>query len=167
MADSTTVSLTGLPELDRKFRRLPKRVQSKVLRKALDSGLQAELRQAKANALSMVGGPMGSLLEAALEIGKPKRNKKGEITRRTQFAKSSNTIFVEQTKGPSLDSKTNKWASSRRNYIPAAIEFGHGSDKEKAAIPFMRKAFETTKQTVIRATLLTLRAGVENEARKK
>ena len=51
----------------------------------------------------------------------------------------------------------------KRNYIPSAIEFGHGNARP---IPYIRNAWEKTKATDVIIMGKELKKGIEREAKR-
>jgi hypothetical protein len=53
--------------------------------------------------------------------------------------------------------------SGRRNYIPSAIEYGHGNARP---IPYIRRAWEETKREDVKIMGKKLKEGIEREAKR-
>jgi len=146
--------IEGGRELERKLLNIEVKTAKKVVRKAVRNAQKPTLAKAKSNAKSMLKsrfggglGSMGSLIAKNLKIiaGKQKR---GSYRLSVGISSKANDIFVETSK------------AGKRNYIPAAIEYGHGSTKEQCAIPFMRGA-DLSTETKKRAIIISeLRKGI-------
>jgi len=145
--------IEGAKELERNLATLEKRIQKKVVRQAVRAGQKPLLARAKANAVNRVGGTMGALIAKNLVIKAPRRQQKGMYSLHVQL-RSGVSEFVHPTK------------SGRRHFIPADIEYGHGSDKEGAARPYARPATDATREESIRALTRALRTGLLREAIK-
>ena len=163
--------IEGAWELKSNLNTLGTRVAKKVIRKAVRAGLKSLLTKAKANARSRVGGSMGSLLAKNIVIKAPKKQKPGIYALHVQM-RAGVPEFVHYQKG----AHSRLWRVRRgkrvpgpgkevgRTFIPAAIEYGHGSDKESAARPFLRPAADTTRAETIRILTKQLRVGILREA---
>lgn len=154
----TNVVLKGDRELERKLRRLENKVAKKIVRKAVKKALLPVKRAAKANASAMVGGEMGGLLRKALIIRPFKKQRSGSFGAQVML-KGGVIEFVHITQ------------AGERQYIPAAIEYGHvggwhaGGKGFVPAIPFFRTTVETTlPQTEIQVRQLLAR-GIKAVAR--
>ena len=147
------VDLAGAMELDNKLRNLEAKVGKKISRKAVRDGAKVIRDRAKQNARSLVGGKMGKLLAKYLTIRAWKRKyQKGGFGVSVQLSDKANEQFVSISK------------SGKRSYIPSAIEYGHAY---AAPNPFMRKAFDEEKNKAANKIISSLKAGIEEEAKKK
>jgi hypothetical protein len=150
------MAIRGGKELERKLLNIERKVAKKVVRKAVRVGQKSTLAAAKTNAKSMIKsglggegelGTMGSLIANNLKIVSPKQ-RKGSYRLSVGIDSKANDIFVDISK------------AGKRNYIPAAIEFGHGSTKEACAIPFMRNANAKTEGGKVGIVTKELRRGI-------
>ncbi len=154
MADGLTVSIQGMRELDRKLKALDARVKRKIVRVAVRRGADIIKHQAKSNAATMVGGDMGSLLARHLSTKRFRRQKRGSYGVAV-WMRPDVVDFVWVTQ------------DGTREYIPAAIEFGHYGGWQQhnpsfvPAIPFIRTAFDSKVQASIRVIGHTLKMGIE------
>jgi len=163
MAEGFSVDIRGLKELDRKLRALDRRVKGKLTRSAVKHGAGVIKDQAKSNAISMVGGEMGSLIEKNLQVRAFKKQRRGSYGVAVKL-KSGEIGFIWITQ------------DGTREYIPAAIEFGHEGGWNQAnptfvpAIPFARAAFDSkvrlAERTIARILGLGLETGVAITARE-
>jgi len=144
------VRLDGAKELEKKLASLESKVSKKVVRKAVRMAQKPVLAKIKANALSMVGGEMGSLLAKNLKL-KAGKQKKGSYRICVQIREEVEA-FVDNS------------AAGVQYYIPAAIEFGHDA---AAAIPFMRSAHKSTKKTTENIFTHELKLGIDSIAKGK
>ncbi len=129
--------ITGAEEIEAKLKALERKVSKKIVRSAVRAGAKPMLKGAKNNSKVMVGGEMGSLLARNLQTRGFKRQRKG------QFG-----VFTATKTGDDVPEFVDVAKSGQRNYIPAAIEYGH-VDRAGGfvpAIPFMRNAFDTFKR---------------------
>jgi len=158
MADNIKMSfrLEGAEQLKQRLSALEGKVHNKITRDAVRASGKVLLKASKNSAKSMVGGKMGRKLAGAMSLRKQKR-------RLPRFVQIMNILFRTAGKGGGLVHDSKK---GRRTFIPAAIEYGHGANKDKAAIPFMRTAFKRTAAEVTAKLGKALRDGIEQEGRK-
>lgn len=151
-----SMNITGGRELERKLLNIERKVAKKIVRKAVRVAQKPTLLAAKASAKSMIRprvgeagelGAMGSLIANNLKIISPKQ-RRGSYRLSVGIDSKANDIFVDISK------------TGKRNYIPAAIEYGHGSNKEQCAIPFMRSADRSTKRAKVGMVTKELRRGI-------
>ena len=151
--------IEGGKELEQKLLNIERKTAKKVVRKAVREGQKPTLAKAKSNAKTMIKsgsgeglGSMGSLIANNLKIigGKQRR---GSYRLSVGISSKANDIFVDTTK------------KGKRNYIPAAIEYGHGSNKNQCAIPFMRNANESTEAMQRKIVIDKLRSGILQAAK--
>jgi len=144
--------IEGARELERNLLTLEKRLQKKVIRQAVRAGQKPLLNRAKANAKAISrAGKIGPLLAKNIVIKAPKKQKPGIYA-----------LHVQMRAGVPEFRHTTK--EGKEHYIPAAIEYGHGADKESAARPFLRPAADATKGETIRILTKQLRVGILREA---
>ncbi len=96
---------------------------------------------------------MAELLARNIVIAPPKRQIPGSYSVHVQMRRGVKE-FVHVSK------------TGRRSYIPAAIEYGHGSDPASAARPFMRNAADWTKHERMNQLAQELGIGLLREALK-
>lgn len=153
---TSSIKLEGAKQLERKLLSLEKKVGKKIVRKAVRDSHKIMLSEAKSRAATIVGGAMGRLLASNLVLRATRRQRRGsyEMQVRTKSeSEGAPTEFVHITK------------DGKQHYIPAAIEFGHGSNKEQAARPFMRQAADATRGQVLAKFIEQLRRGIEQAAK--
>jgi len=142
--------IDGAKEVERNLATLPTRVQKRVVRHAVRQAQGPLLKQAKINAVARVGGRMGALLAANIVRRAARRQKRGRYSIHVQI-RSDVPEFTHPAK------------TGKETFIPAAIEYGHGMDKESAARPFLRPAADATKNETKRILARELRAGILRE----
>lgn len=176
---SAGIVITGMKELERKFKELDAKVAKKIVRKSVRAGAKVAQRKAKENARTMVGGNMGRLIAKYLKLLVWRRQRPGAYGMGLTISEKGNDVFVVTSK------------DGRRNYIPHAIEFGHalpgggrarakakrrrqwshgilgrtGSKATVPAIPFFRSAYETAKDEATRVIEQTMWRGIEQAAK--
>jgi HK97 gp10 family phage protein len=140
------VVVTGIPEIDRKLKKLAPAVQRKVVRKAMRSGMKLVLVEAQVNVPVLSG-----LTKENLEIhqAKPKR---GQMTMLVRVKKNEGFI------------KTSK--KGERAFYPADVEFGHGGPRPAEPHPFMRPAYDTMGPAARDQTLTELLDGTMAEVKR-
>lgn len=151
-----SIQLEGGKELEAKLKTLETKVSRKIVRKAVRAAQKPVITVAKSNALSMVGGNMGGLIAANIilrAVKKQRRGSYGMSLRLKSKSEGAPAEFVHVSK------------TGRPTYIPAAIEYGHGSNKEQCARPFMRSAADSTRTKVISILVQQLKAGIEKIAK--
>lgn len=134
------VSIVGLKHLELAFAALPARVQKKVLGPALREAAKLFLAEAKARAPVKSG-----LLQRSLIIRASKRSRS-----RISFG-----VFFKNVE------KLVKYAGGKRYFYPFAVEYGH---VRAPAHPFLRTAFDATKDQAARLASQLIAAGIEREA---
>ncbi len=150
MADGFTMVIKGQAALDRKMRALDRRVKGKLTRKAVKAGADVIKHGAEENAETMVGGEMGTLLAQRLGTKRFRKQKRGSYGVALRIRPGPlEFIWITQ--------------DGTRQYVPAAIEFGHVSrdGSRVPAIPYMRAAFDTKVRPAIVAIGNVLKIGVE------
>ena len=137
-----SIQLEGGKELEKKLGALGTKVGRKIVRQAVTKAQKPTLKEAQSNAKSMIGGEMGGLIAANIVLRTPKGKEMepGGYEKNVRMKSESEGApaeFVHITKG------------GERQYIPSAIEYGHGTRKKESAIPFMRRAaYSQTKRTI-------------------
>jgi len=145
--------LEGGVELERKLLLLERKVGKRVVKKAVRAALKPMLTGSKANARSMIGGGMGSLIAKNIQLRAFKKQRKGSYGMSVKI-KPDVEEFVYNSK------------DGKRSFIPAAIEYGHVSrgGGQVAAMPFMRQAAEAWKSVGLQIAAGELRRGIEAAA---
>lgn len=141
----------GAADLERMLAQLPAKVAKKTVRRAVRSGQKVVLAKTKENASNLVGGKMGALIAKKTKIKAPKRQKRGQYSLGTQV--TNDPEFEHENK------------DGKRHWIPSAIEFGHGPNKEQIARPFMRNAADTAGDKAMNTAIKELGDGIEREAK--
>lgn len=149
------LQIAGLEALDRKLRDLPLKVAKKVVRSAVRRAQKITLAAIKASTLRLPIskrwlGLRAALIAGAWELRAPRRQRSGGYALHVQLLPSP--ALVHESK------------DGRRSYIPAAIEFGHGATKDKAARPYARPAAEKARPQVEQALAEDLGRGIEKAA---
>lgn len=144
----------GLRELDRKLATLPQKVGFKALRSGLMAASKPMFLAARANALATGIRKMDAGATAAAM---------GRFTRKVTPTRT--VLFIgpknKDKKALALWNQKHDAEATRLNHFHL-VEFGsiHGP-----AQPFLRPAFDATKQTVIESIARELRASIEKAAR--
>lgn len=103
----------GADEVIKKLGEIKNNTAKRYVRKAVKAALNPFLVASKSNAVSMIGGAMGSMIATSLRIRPFKRQRKYQYGMNVQISKDYSSYFVYTTK------------RGLRHYIPAAIEHGH------------------------------------------
>ena len=141
---------TGFELFDKQLKNLERKVAKKIVKTATRVAAKNTLKSIKANANSMIGGEMRTLIAKNAKIIVFKHQRKGSWGVQIGM-KAGVPEFVDYSK------------VGKRNYIPAAIEFGHDNSKP---IPYIRKAWDKTKKQDIRILGKELKKGIEREAKR-
>jgi hypothetical protein len=130
------IVVTGADELKAKLAEMSNIEKRNVIKPALEAGIAPILSGVEANAVSMVGGKMGSLLASYAVARHWKRKVNGGYGMSVAESRDGNEEFV-------YTAKHSRYKSGR-SYIPAAIEYGHitPTGKHVEAIPYIRAAAE-------------------------
>jgi hypothetical protein len=167
------ITIEGGQFVNQALIQLTAKIQRKIARGAVLEAAALIKQRIYENAHQMVKGEMGNLLGESMEVLRVKA-RQNSIAAFVGPSATFNPIFA-------VDSKEGK-----RNYIPAAIEFGHitrgpssdtGMERARKrlasaaagvgfvpAIPFMRTAFDSGAASAIEAMTDAVREGVETEA---
>jgi HK97 gp10 family phage protein len=137
-----SIVVTGIKEIDRKLKELEPKIQRKVLRQAMRSGMKHVFQEALMRVSVLTG-----LLKKNIKLRamKRKRNRVG--------------LLVQVKSDPGLV-KTSK--DGKRYFYPASVEWGHGSVPPH---PFMRPAYDLKGPEARDTTLSELLAGTMREAK--
>lgn len=127
-----SVNLQGGAALQAKLTGIKQATVTRIMKKAVTFGFAPTLTAAKVNALTMVGNKMGDLLAKFLTVVPFKKRRKGQIGYHLVIDRAGNQYFVDTTK------------KGERQYIPAAIEYGHV--KRNAEIEYSAMAIFSKKE---------------------
>jgi hypothetical protein len=128
--------------LENKLLQLERKVGRKIVRKALRNAQKAMIPTIKGYLAGISkGGGMAQKIAKALTVRAQKRNPRGTYS--VHVTIKPDPSFISYPKGSFSSLGTGK-TSGKRSYIPAAIEFGHGKNKEQAARPYIRPAADAT-----------------------
>lgn len=135
------IVITGIRAIDRKLKRLPGKVQKKVVRQSMRVGLKIIQQEMKS--------------QVPVDRGLTRQNVKVRSLKR-----SRKRIAMEcrVTTAPGLVAH---WASGEPFFYPAGIEFG---DSEHQPNPFGRRSYQAKGQAARDVTMAKMRDGVEREA---
>ncbi len=136
----------GFARFEKQLGALPLKMEKKIVKKAVRAGQKKTLAKARSNAKTLIGGEMGALIARSIKIKIYKKKRKGYFGLGVELLPDPAFIHIN--------------ADGGRNFIPTAIEFGHGSGKDDAAIPYMRNAHETTKRPALAAVAKEIRKGL-------
>lgn len=115
---SSTMTITGDKEIEKKLLKLEKKTSKKVVRQAVRNTQKVTLNHAKATIKGEVGGELGSLLAKATVLRKWKKLPRGVYAMAVEVSDKYNDQLVYVAKH---DSKY----SDMKSYIPAAVEYGY------------------------------------------
>lgn len=148
VGDFIEVEVEGLKELEDNLSQLPEDLAKKVLRAAARKAMQSMRDRVAANT------PRGS---APL--------KKGRTVRLAEGILMSATLRSDGVKGASILVRVGLRVRPKEQsvFYGRFLEFGTA---KMAARPFMRPAFDTEKENVLRAFAIELEKGIETVARK-
>ncbi|HEG43241.1 MAG TPA: hypothetical protein ENH94_04240 [Phycisphaerales bacterium] len=146
----TGAALKGGARLERMLKGLEKKDARKIVRSAVTQGIKIPMRAMKSNAVSMVGGEMGALINSNIQSRAFKRQRPGSFARFLSL-KPNVPGFIHRTK------------DGQEYYIPAQVEFGHD---DVAPIPFMRAAADSTRAKTIKRTSDLIIRGILKHAKK-
>ena len=141
---------TGFEIFDRKLKTIETKVAKSIVKTATRTAAKNTLKEVKVNAKSMIGGEMGQLIFKHAKIIVFKYQRRGSWGVQIGM-KSGVPEFTDYSK------------VGKRNYIPSAIEFGHGSARP---IPYIRNAWAKTKRQDIVIIGRELKKGIEREAKR-
>ena len=150
--------IEGAEELEAKLKTLPVKVQQDVVRKAVRAAQNVLVKAARDDAGTLptsplTGGTMRALLRTHI-VPKVAKKQKGSYSIHVQMRSGVEEFYHTSEK------------TGATSYIPAAIEYGHGSTKELAARPFLRPAARRTIRERIRVLTRELANGILREAIK-
>jgi HK97 gp10 family phage protein len=137
------IVITGIREIDRKLKTLEARVQKKILRRAMRTGMKVVLAEAQALVPVLSGLTKENL---KLRAGKRSRNK--------------TTLNVQVANAEGLTKETSE---GKKFFYPAVVEWGHDNVPPH---PFMRPAYDTKGPEGRDKTMNELLEGTLREAAK-
>lgn len=153
-----SIALIGGKELEAKLLQLERKVGKKIVRSALRKAQKAMIPTIKGYLSGISkGGGMAQKIAKALTVRAQKRNPRGTYS--VHVTLKPNPDFLHYPKGSFSSLETRK-TSGKRSYIPAAIEYGHGKNKEQAARPYMRPAADVTVGKRIKILTKEVAAGI-------
>ncbi len=147
--------IDGLETLDRKLANLPGKIAKGAVRRAVRNAQKIVLNALRAKTAALPiserrQGRMRDLIAQAWQIRTPRRQIPGSYSLHVTLPPGAFIYFSKRTR--------------QRSYIPAAIEYGHGATKEKAARPFARPAADESKSLVEMVLAHDLAQGIERAA---
>jgi hypothetical protein len=163
--------VVGARSLERKLLKLNMQGPwgKKRVRFAVTKGAAVVRKEGRKNARTVVGGNMGALLAKNIVSQVYKKQRSGSYARWIGMRPDVDE-FVSPTKGSVFIN--NVQVTGRRNYIPAAIEYGHAAPgqggtgvKIVPAMSFLRAAVDTHGKEARRVTLQEIKRGIEQEFR--
>ncbi len=138
------VVITGIKSIDRKLRKLPAKVQKKVVRQSMRAGLKLVAQEMKAQV------PVASgLTKANVKVRALKKRKRNRIALEVRIGAAEGLIA--------------HWASGMPFFYPAGIEYG---DREHQPNPFGRRTYQAKGEAAKQVTMTRMLEGVEREASK-
>jgi len=137
------IVVTGITEIDKKLKTLEPRLQKKVIRQSMRSGMKLVLQDAVQRVPFLSG-----LLKRNIKLRamKRKRNRIG--------------LLVEVKSDPGF---YKHYGQGQVAWYPASVEYGHGTVPPH---PFMRPAFDTKGGSAKEKTLHELLEGINREVEK-
>lgn len=157
--------LEGADGLERLIASLPAKMAKKGIRRAVriahrivyDSILQKIQALPSSGLLKRRSLKLAMLLN--FRIRTPRRQQSGTYAMEAAFENAESAGLVHYAQGSHASIAGTRAKETGRSFIPAALEYGHGSSKEAAARPFMRPGFESAQDKTQR----TLAAELANE----
>jgi HK97 gp10 family phage protein len=150
MGFAIVATVQGIEPIVGKLSSLPGKIQKKTLRKAINAGLAAPLKAAKANARRVgVTGLTAKAIGRKVKVYRGSGTVVGLIGPRSGFG----VVAGVRTRGKS------KGKEFRRDpfYTAHLAEFG---TRRSRATPFMRPAYDSTKEQSKTAVIDTLQQGI-------
>jgi hypothetical protein len=149
-----SVQIEGAKELENKLLQLETKVGRKIVRSALRKAQKSLIPTIKGY-LSTIskGGGTAQRIVAALTVRAAKKNPRGSYAINVQLKPDVELFRISK--------------DGKRSFIPAAIEYGHGHDKEGAARPYMRPAADSTEKSRVSQFTREVAAGIAKIWTKK
>jgi len=143
-----SVQIEGAKELETKLLELERKMAKKIIRQGVRNAQKILIPAIKSN-LSAIskGGGMSEMIAKALQIRAARKNPRGSYSVNVQIRNQPDFVYYPKGSFSSLETRKTQ---GKRSYIPAAIEYGHGQNKEQAARPFMRPAADSTERSRIK-----------------
>jgi Bacteriophage HK97-gp10, putative tail-component len=135
--------ITGIKAIDRKLRKLPVKVQKKVIRQSMRDGLKVMQAEVKSQIPVDTG-----LARSNVKVRALKKRRRDRIAMEVRIAAAPGLI--------------NTSGSGKPFFYPAGIEYG---DSEHQANPFGRRSYTAKGDTAKSVTMVQMRDGVEREAK--
>jgi HK97 gp10 family phage protein len=152
------MSLIGGKELESKLAAIEKKVSKKIVRQGVRKAQKALIPSIKMYLAGISkGGGMAEKISKALQVRATRKQKRGSYSINVQL--KNDPAFIHYPKGASSSLSTKK-TTGNRSYVPAAIEYGHGQNKEQSARPFMRPAADATVGRRITILVKEINAGL-------
>lgn len=154
------IQITGWRELDAKLRALSGPTVQRIAKPALQAGAAVLEIAAKTHA-NTIPGVMGAQIARAIGQRRIRQLRDGGFS----------VAVAVDPKGQYESEFVHVTQAGARQYIPAAIEYGHAAPydargpKIVAAIPYMRPAYDQEKGHVQQVVDEQFRAGIEKEVR--
>jgi len=175
--------IKGMRQLQKKIDKLSKKVAGPIVRKGVKEGLRVAQKATKANILTMLsGGRTETTKKGKVKTSSTLRNVKGRLAETMH-----NSVIVrsqkKQRKGVyganvNFDKKAMdrlvypESENARRQFIPSAIEYGHvlvfmghHTGKRVRPMPFMRNAFDSTKDKVVKVATTRMWSEIKKATR--
>lgn len=153
-----TVEIEGLKELQAALLELPRKTAKNALRSAVNAGAAVVRKEARQKAPVYTG---------AVSAGHPPPGtlKRSVIQKfiKEQSNDFQSTFYVTVRKGKKYRGQGKKANLSQDAYYAYFVEYGTA---KMAAQPFLRPAFEATKEQALQAMLTKLKERIEQEAGK-
>lgn len=137
------ISMVGDKELERMFRDLPVKLQTKVVRQANTKAIRPILRSVKARVPVLTG-----VLKRGLKSRAMKRKRRNSPIGRFLLLPLRADLGIK---------------ADDPYYYPAAVEYGHDN---VAAVRFLRDGFDAAEEEAFGILKKEIGAGVEREAKK-
>lgn len=142
MSDVIKMQVKNAQAVQNALNAFEKKIAKKIVRTGVRASWTPLLKRAKENARSKVGGDMGKLIARSLQLRAFKKQKRSQYGMLVRIKKGVDEFVVVSKSG-------------QRNFIPAAIEYGHafpyhgkgpggGAPKDVAAISYLRSALDIT-----------------------
>ena len=146
------INVTGAKEIEKELEVLGKKTSKKIGRKSCRGGAKSVKPSVQSNARTMVGGNMGNLIAKSYRIRKAK-----------EIAKHSGVYAIAIEPKPEVPQFVSISKIGTRNYIPAAIEYGHDN---VPPIPFARKTAAQSERSAMKVMKNVFVDGIEAEWKK-
>lgn len=146
------LTIEGAKELEAMFAKFNNTAGRKGIRRAVRTAHRVVLDQIKANVRSLSHRhgkvdvvPLRSRMLKALKLRAARKQQAGRYKMDVLFADPEANRLVHYPKGASTSLGTKKTMGTR-SFVPAALQFGHGANKQEAAVPFFSQAVDQARQ---------------------